>query len=127
MNANNLVFVVTEGKLLGFIISKDGMIINLEISKAIAKLRLPSLKKAMQYFIGKNNFFRRFVPNFTQIVRPLQDLIKKYVLFQWYDTQKDAFINIRKAIMDYPTLMPPNFEKKKIYILSLLIFVMLLC
>ena len=81
----------------------------------------------MQSFLGKINFVRRFVPNFAQIVRPLQDLIKKYILFKWYDTQKDAFIKIRKVIMDAPTLMPHDFDKDFILNTFATDFFMLLC
>ena len=65
LNPENSVFAVTEGNLLGFIVSKYGMIIDLEISEAIAKTGLPISKKAMQSFLGKINFVRRFVPNFA--------------------------------------------------------------
>jgi hypothetical protein len=68
---------VEQGKLLGFIVSKDGMIIDPERTQAIAKLPPPSSKKAMQSFLGKINFVRRFVPSFSEMVRPLQNLIKK--------------------------------------------------
>ena len=111
MNTKKLVFAVIEGKILGFIVSKDGMIIDPERFEAIAKFGFPRSKKAMQSFPGKINFVRWFVPNFAQIVRPLQDLINKDVLFKWSHIQKDAFIKIRKAIMDAPPLIPPNISK----------------
>ena len=73
---------------MGFIVSKDGIIIDTERSKAISKLGLPSSKKSMQSFLGKINFFRRFVPDFAQNVIPLQDIIKKYVVFKCSDIQR---------------------------------------
>ena len=85
LNPKKSVFVVTKEKLPRFIVSKDGMIIDLEISESIAKIGLISSNKSMQYFLGKINFVRRFVPNFAQIVRPLQDIIKKVDLFMWFD------------------------------------------
>ena len=64
--------MVTEGKILGFIISKEGMIIDLECIKSISKIDLLGSWKAMQSFLGKINFVHRFVPNFDQVVKPLQ-------------------------------------------------------
>ena len=81
-NPNKSSFVVREGKILGFIVSNDGIIIDPKRSEAIAKIGLPSSNKAMQSFLGKINFVRRFVPNFAQTIRPLQDMIKKYALFK---------------------------------------------
>ena len=82
LNSKKSMFVVTEGKILGFIVSKDRMIIDPERTDSIEKIGLLSLKNAMQYFLSKINFVRRFVPNFAQIVRPLQDLIKKDASFK---------------------------------------------
>ena len=75
LNPKKLVFAAPKGKLLGFIVSKDGTIIDPERVETIEKIVLPDSKKAMQSFLGKVNFVRRFIPNFAQIVRPLQDLV----------------------------------------------------
>lgn len=37
----------------------------------------------MQSFLGKINFVRKFILDFEQIVKPLQNMIKKDVLFKW--------------------------------------------
>ena len=75
LNPKKSVFAAPEGKLLGFIVSKDGTIIDPERVETIEKIVLPDSKKAMQSFLGKVNFVKRFIPNFAQIVRPLQDLV----------------------------------------------------
>ena len=82
MNPKKSVFAVIEGKILGFIVSKDGIIIDQERVQAIAKIGLPGSKKAMQSFLGKINFVKRFVPKFAQIVNPLHYLVNKYVVFK---------------------------------------------
>ena len=83
LNPKKLVFAVEQGKLLGLIVSKYGMIIDLERTQDIAKLSPPSSKNAMQSFLGKINFVRRFVPSFSEMVRPLQNLIKKDLQYRW--------------------------------------------
>ena len=105
------IFAVTEGKILGFIVSEHGMVINPRRTESISNVGLPSSKKSIQSFLGNINFVGRFVPNFSQIVRHLQDMIKKYIQFKWFDIQKDAFIKIRKSIVDAPALMSPYFDK----------------
>ena len=111
LNPKKSIFAVTEARILVFIVSKYGRIIDLERINVIGKIGILSLKKAMQYFLGKINFVRRFVPNFAQIVKTLQDLTKKENSFKWTDVQKDAFINIRKSIIDAPALMSSYFDK----------------
>ena len=57
-----------EGKLLGHIVSADGINIDPERVKAIPKISVPRNKKEIQSFIGKINFLRLFIPNFADIV-----------------------------------------------------------
>jgi hypothetical protein len=57
LNPKKSVFVVEQGKLIGFIMSKYGMIIDPERTQAIAKLPTPS-KNSMQSFLGEINFVR---------------------------------------------------------------------
>jgi hypothetical protein len=83
LNPKKSVFAVEKGKLLGFIVSKYKIIIDPKRTQAIAKLSPPSSKKSMQSFLGKINFIRRFVPSFSEMVRPLQNLIKKDVQYHW--------------------------------------------
>ena len=71
------VFAVTEGKLLGHIVSKTGISIDPERIKAIEQIPLPHNKKGMQSFMGTINFVRRFVLDFAQTVKPLQQMVKK--------------------------------------------------
>jgi hypothetical protein len=91
LNPKKSVFAVEQGKLLGFIVSKYGMIIDPERTQDIAKLSPPSSKKSMQSFLGKINFVRRFVPSFSEMVRPLQNLIKKDVQYHWGPQENQAF------------------------------------
>ena len=72
LNPKKCVFAVTEGKLLGHIVSKKGSSIDPERIKGIEQIPLPHNKKGMQAFMGTINFVRRFVPDFAQIVKPLQ-------------------------------------------------------
>lgn len=71
LNPKNCIFLAHEGKLLGHIISKEGLAIDLERVKAIKAFPLPSHKKALQSFLGRINFFLRFVPDFVALVKPI--------------------------------------------------------
>ena len=65
----------------------------------------------MQSFTGTINFVQRFVPDVSQIVKPLQQMVKKSVQFKWTDIEKGAFNNIKTAIDHAPSLKSPDFEK----------------
>ena len=61
--------------------------------------------------MGTINFVRRFVPNFAQIVKPLQQMVKQSVQFKWTDSEKNAFNKINSSIDHAPSLKIPYFEK----------------
>jgi hypothetical protein len=84
-----------EGTLLGFVIYLEGITIDLGMIEAIKAIVLPHNKKAMQSFLGKINFVRRFISDFTEIVNPLQEMIKKYFNFKWTKERREAFDNIK--------------------------------
>ena len=65
----------------------------------------------MQSFMGTINFVRRFVPNYAQIVKHLQQMVKQSVQFKWTNVEKNAFNKIKTYIAHEPSLKSPNFEK----------------
>jgi hypothetical protein len=71
LNPKKTIFGVKEGKLLGHIISQEGIHIDPEMIKAIAQLLLPHNKNSMQSFFGKINFVRKFTPDFAETIKPL--------------------------------------------------------
>jgi hypothetical protein len=87
------------------------MIIDPERTQVITKLPPPTSKKSMQSFLGQINFVRRFVPSFSKMVRPLQNIIKKDTQYHWGPLESQSFNAIKKAIIDAPSLMSPNFSQ----------------
>ena len=83
--------------MLGHIICKDGVKIDPEIIATIAKIPLPHNKKGLQSFFGTINFLRRFIPNLAKVTKPLNRLLRNDVKFQWVETSKRAFQQIKDA------------------------------
>ena len=63
LNPKKSMFGMDEGKLLGHIISKDGIHIDPSRVEAIQHIDLPCKKKEIRAFNGKMNFLCRFIPN----------------------------------------------------------------
>ena len=101
-----------EGTLLSFVISPEGITIDLGRIEAIKAIVLPHNKTAMQSFLGKINFVRIFISDFVEIVNPLQEMIKKYFNFKWTKERREAFEKIKEAIAKSPTLWIPKFDNE---------------
>ena len=112
LNPKKSIFSIEEGTLLGFVISPHGIIVNLGRIEAIKIIALPHNKKEMQFFLGKISIVRRFIFYFAKIVKPIQEMIKKYENFKWMKESKESFGKIKEAIMEAPTLRSPNFNSE---------------
>ena len=77
LNPKKSNFALEEGKLLGHIISKDGIKINPDRVSAILKAGEPRSKKEIQSFLGQVNFLRRFVPSFAEILMNITNMLKR--------------------------------------------------
>ena len=108
LNPKKCVFVVMEGKLLGHIVSKKGISIDPERIKAIEQIPLPHNKKGMQSFMGTINFVRRFMPDFAQTVKPLQQMVKQNAQFKWTEIENNAFSKIKTVVAHAPSLKIPD-------------------
>ncbi|CAM4590109.1 unnamed protein product [Lepidochelys kempii] len=80
---------------------------------AIQKWPLPKSKKQVQSFLGLASYYRRFVPQYSQIAAPLTDLMKKKQpnAVQWTEECQKAFNQLKATLMSDPVLRAPDFDK----------------
>ncbi|GKC59885.1 reverse transcriptase domain-containing protein [Tanacetum coccineum] len=95
-------FMVKEGIALGHKVSGSGIEVDKAKIKAISKLPNPTNVKAIRSFLGHASFYRRFIKDFSQIARPMTQLLVKDAPFnfledciQAFDTLKQFDIEIR--------------------------------
>eukprot|EP00253_Pinus_taeda_P032972 PITA_32972 len=112
LNPTKSIFALTTGKLLGHIISEDGIRIDTNRVNAIQKVDLPRSRKEIQSFLGKVNFVRCFIPNFAEIVKDITRMLKKRVDIKWTARAKNSFEQIKKALTQALILISPDFSKE---------------
>jgi hypothetical protein len=83
LNPKKSSFAMQEGKLLGHIVSAEGVKIDPSRVEEIQALSIPRSKKEVQSFLGKINFLRRFVPNFAEGVKLITTMLKKGNEVKW--------------------------------------------
>ena len=66
---------------LGFVISSKGISVDEEKVKAIREWPIPKNANEVRSFHGLASFYRRFVKNFSSLAAPLNELVKKNVMF----------------------------------------------
>ena len=100
-----------EGKLLGHIIFERGIKIDPNRVASIQQIGLPRNKKEIQSFLGKVNVLRRFIANFAEVVKYINNMLKKENTFEWSTKAKQSFVSIKQALSEAPILVIPNFDK----------------
>lgn len=88
--------------MLGHVISEKGISIDPDKVKAISTINLPAGKKELKSFFGKINFVKKFIIGFAEIVRPLNEMLKKDCKIDWTTPTKRAFEEIKSAIAKAP-------------------------
>jgi ribonuclease HI len=111
LNPKKSHFAMQEGKLLGHIVSKDGIRIDPKRIEAIQTISIPRNVKEIQSFLGTINFLRRFIPNFAEIVKLITGMLKKDSRVNWTTEAKASFEHIKKVISEAPVLTSPDYLK----------------
>jgi hypothetical protein len=98
LNPKKSNFVVEEGKLLGHIISRDGIRIDPNRVVAIQKINTPRRKKEVQYFLGRIIFLRRFIPNLAEIIKHITNMLRKGNEIRWKTDAKKSFDEVKVSL-----------------------------
>ena len=104
-------FALSEGKLLGHIVSAKDVKIDPIRVEAIQKLSIPRSKRDIQSFLGKINFVRRFIPKFSELVKNITSMLKKDAEIKCIAQERSSFEDIKKVIMEAPTPISLDYNK----------------
>ena len=100
-----------EGKLLGHIVSKEGVRIDPERVSAILKIEHPRNKTEVQSFLGKINFLKIFLPNSAETLKEITNMLRKNNEVKWNTEARKSFDQIKKALTKASVLISPEYTK----------------
>ena len=101
---------------LGYIISNKGKEPNPERLRAIEKMPEPTNIKELESFLGKVNYYCKFIPNFSALAEPLNNLRRKDTKFNFDQNCTKAFKELKKILMS--TQILAHFDPKLPIILA---------
>ncbi len=104
-------FHVQETKFLGLLVSIDGLRMDPAKVQAVTNWAVPTTLKEAQAFVEFCNFYRRFIKSFSKIVRPIIQLTKKEVAFEWSPACQMSFLLLKDAVTRAPVLK--HFDRTK--------------
>ncbi|KAI3642374.1 hypothetical protein MP228_011929 [Amoeboaphelidium protococcarum] len=104
-------FAQSSTSFLGYILSKDGILMDPRKVEAVTQWPTPKNVKDVMMFHGFVNFYRKFIPHFADLTRPLTQLLKKDVAFTWDAEKQHAFDSLKKMFNSNIVLSHPDEEK----------------
>ena len=111
VNKEKCRFVCEKFKYLGHIITTEGVSTDPNKVSAITDLPRPTSAKQVSSFVSTCSWYRRFIPDFANIARPLTDLLKKGTTFVWTENQQLAFDKLKTSITTAPCLATADDTK----------------
>lgn len=104
MNWKKCCFLRTRVEFLGHIV--EGGCVRPSDRKTEAVQRFPELANAkqVQSFLGLSGYFRKFVPGYSAIARPLSNLLRTGVKFCFDAAEKNAFLRLKTILSERPVL-----------------------
>lgn len=111
LQPNKCNFLQQEITYLGHKISEKGIEPDEEKLKCVRDFPVPKNHKQVMSYLGLVNYYRKFIPNFSKISRPINNLLKKNVKFDWSPECQNAFEILREKLLNPPILMMPDFSK----------------
>ena len=104
-------FFKSEIHYLGHLISPEGISLLPNKLDSIRHMPVPNSAKEIKQFLGLTGYYRKFVPRFADISRPLTTLMKKDAKFEWTSACQQSFELLKEALCGEPVLKYADTSK----------------
>ena len=106
------VWKIREIRFLGVIIGEDGVRMEKEKVQRVVEWPVPKSVKDIQKFLGLANYYKRFVKDFAKIAKPLHEMTRKEMKWNWGERQQKAFEELKERFTTEPVLVTPDLDKE---------------
>lgn len=106
-------FLRKEVEFLGHVVTTEGVKPNPRKIEAVANWPMPKTPKELKSFLGTVSYYRRFIPSFATIAKPLTSQLRgksKIIDYETLDFQ-NAFKKLKEIMTTDLMLAYPDFDK----------------
>ena len=111
MKCSKCDFFKSEIHYLGHLISPEEISLLPNKLDSIKHMPASNSAKEIKQFLGLTGYYRKFVPRFADISRPLTTLTKKDVKFEWTSACQKSFELLKEALCGEPVLKYADTSK----------------
>ena len=103
-------FMAKDVVYLGHKIDAEGLHTTSEKVEALAQAPEPTNVQELRSFLGLVNYYRKFLPNLSATLHPLNNLLSKGMRWHWTTECKKAFEQAKKSVVTSSVLAHYNPE-----------------
>jgi hypothetical protein len=111
LNPAECAFAVTNGMLLGNIVSKEGIAMDPDKVKAILEAPTPHNGKALSRFLGQIRWHSCMIRHLADFATPLHVAVHREP-FSWTEEEEKAFAALKLLLTRAPMLQPPDWNRE---------------
>ena len=104
-------FLQPKVHYLGYELSSEGLKPQWGKVEAISKFPHPKNADAVRSFLGMCGYYRCYIPQFSSIAKPLTELLKKEIKFEWTSQCEHSFKKLQEYLTNHPVLVYPDYSK----------------
>ena len=100
-------FWLKEVQFLGHVLSENGISIDRSKIQQVMEWKAHTFVSEIKSFLGLAGYYRRFIPYFLKIAKPMTQLLEKDRKFAWTAKCKTSFRTLRTLLTTAPVLAQP--------------------
>jgi hypothetical protein len=103
-------FWLEEIQFLWDVLFANGIAVDPSKVKDILEWKSPTIVHQARSFLGLAGYYRRFIPDFSKLVKPITSLLKNDIKFNWSWRCNEAFEQLKVLLTTAPLLAQPDIE-----------------
>lgn len=104
LNFKKCLFLRKEIEYLRYILFQNGITLSPRHTKAVQDFPQPRKVAEIHRFVGLTSYFRKFIKDYTVKAKPLQNLLRKFVEFDFDKNCLHAFQTLKNKLISSPIL-----------------------
>ncbi|WVZ96997.1 hypothetical protein U9M48_042568 [Paspalum notatum var. saurae] len=104
-------FWLREISFLGHVLSEKGVAVDPSKVQEVLDWDRPQTVTEIRSFLGLAGYYCQFIDNFSKIAKPMTELTKKNVKFEWSPQCEKAFQTLKSCLTSAPILTQPDITK----------------
>ena len=103
-NFSKCEFWLEKVQFLGHVLSAEGIAVDPSKVEEVLNWEAPTTVHQVRSFLGLAGYYRRFIPDFSRIAKPITGLLKNQTKFVWSTECEKAFQTLKRLLTTAPVL-----------------------